>query len=401
MKILNIILCMSVFGVVLTAQEKENYSGKIIDSETKQPIELVAVYTNSANTISNADGEYELKSERDVNVTFSHISYYAQTIHSQDLPDIIELKPKIFELSEIIIIPQEAIIKELKEVWNNYNKHLKGKKDKDFPKSTYYYRQLTFNNDTCVEYIESFFTAPASVRLNTLSLQEGRYARIKRDSIFWFKNYYNYSRLSPVSLKNAETKTINSLLCKDFEKYYNVSINKIISSDQSDEIRVYEFQPKGENMIKNSIFLSGLLYVRTEDQTIIQVELHTNSLGLTSSNVSIFNENHKIVISYRTASSAFPVVESVKVKSSIDAKINGQKYNMNIQSTLLSVEYAFNKKGNRLKYRDVLSHQVMTSEYNQEFWDQNPIVKRTKIEQQILNDFNREGYFGTMNLESH
>lgn len=401
MKILNVILFMCISSFILTAKEKDNYSGKIIDSETKQPIELVAIYTNSANTISNTDGEYELKSERDVNVTFSHINYYTQTIHSQDLLDIIELKPKIFELAEIVVIPQEAVVRELKGVWNNYNKLLKGKKDKDFPESTYYYRQLTFNNDTCVEYIESFFSTTASVLIKPFYLQEGRYARIKRDSVAWFTNYYNYSRLSPISLEKAKTKTINTFLCKDFEKYYDVSVHKIVSSGQKDEIRVYEFRPKEANMIKNSAFLSGLLYVRIEDWAILRAEMNTNSLGFVANNASILKENHKFVFSYQKSPSSLPIIESVKIKSSIHTKRNGRIYNLNIQSTIIPTDYTFNRKGERLKFQDVLLNKVVTSEYNQEFWDENSFVKRTKIEQQILNDFNREGYFGTMNLESN
>jgi hypothetical protein len=45
---------------VLT-QEIKNIIGKVIDAETKLPIESVAIYTPSNITISNTDGEYELK----------------------------------------------------------------------------------------------------------------------------------------------------------------------------------------------------------------------------------------------------------------------------------------------------------------------------------------------------
>lgn len=403
MKTLNVVLFICISSAILIAQEKENYSGKIIDAETKQPIELVAVYTNSVSTISNTDGEYELKSEIAENITFSHISYYTQSINPQHSPDVIELKPKIFELAEIVVIPQEAIIKELKGVWNHYYKLLKGKKEKDFPESSYYYRQLTFNSDTCIEYIESFFAATTSILIKPFYLQEGRYARIKRDSVLWLSNYYNFSRLSPISLEKAKTKTVNVFLCKDFEKYYDVSINKIISPGQSDEIRVYEFQPKGANIIKNSVFISGLLFVRAEDQTIVQAEMHSNSFGVDfSNNASVLNENHKFVFSYQAAPSSIPMIASVKLKSSINVERNGQLYNMNIQSTLIPTEFTFNKKRKQhLKFKDNLLHKVLKSEYNQEFWDENPVVKRTKIEQQVLNDFNREGYFGTIDLENN
>jgi hypothetical protein len=73
---------------------------------------------------------------------------------------------------------------------------------------------------------------------------------------------------------------------------------------------------------------------------------------------------------------------------------------MNIQSTLIPTELTFDKKRKRLKFEESLFLKVLKSEYNQEFWDENSVVKRTQIEQQVLNEFNREGYFGTMNLEN-
>lgn len=402
MRILSLVLLIFISVTTLVAKEKVNYLGKIVDFETKQPIELVAVFTNSASTISNAEGEYELKSEIAENIIFSHISYYSESFNPQDLPDIIELKPKIFELAEILVIPQDVIINELKVVWNNYNKLLNGKKEKDFPESSYYYRQLTFNNDVCVEYIESFFAASTSPLLKSFSLEEGRYARINRDSVHSFTNYFNYSRLSPVSLKKAETQTVNVLLCKDFEQYYNVTLNGILSPGQSDEIRVYEFQPKGENMIKNSIFLSGLLFVKMEDQIIVRAELHSNSLGLSfSNNVSVLNENHKFIVSYQAVPSSFPMIASVSHNSSIHLKSDESICNINIQSTLIPTNLTFTKKRKSLKFQDDLFLKILKSEYNEKFWNENTVVKRTKIEQQVLNIFNSEGYFGTMNLDNN
>ena len=73
---------------------------------------MVAIYAPSGNTITNTDGEYELKCNEDETISFSHVSYRTQQISVQNLPAIIEMKPKIFELAEIIVVPQEDIINE-------------------------------------------------------------------------------------------------------------------------------------------------------------------------------------------------------------------------------------------------------------------------------------------------
>ena len=402
--IIVILLLMNFSAIPLLSQEKVTYTGRIVDDVTKQPVELVAIYTLSGNTITNTDGEYELKCNENETISFSHISYHTQQISIQNLPAIIELKPKIFELAEVVVIPQAIIIKELKAVWNKYNTLLKGKKEKNFANHTFYYRQLTFNNDTCVEYIESFFTAPTTVSVRTMSLQEGRFARINKDNVFRMTNHFYLSQITPFSTEKAKTKKFNTFLCADFEKYYNVSIQRIISPDQPDEICVYEFTPIENKLLRNSVYPSGLLYIRSTDKAIIRMEANSNTLLLnTKKTMTAFDEHFNAIISYtETAEDAFPIVESVQTKLTLMAKNNATNEirSANIQSTLLTTDYTFDTKGNQLKQRDVLLREIDRSTYNQEFWDNNVVVKRTKIEQQVLDDFNREGYFGTMNLDN-
>ena len=403
-KIAAVLLLMLFSAIQLLSQEKVTYTGQIIDDVTKEPVEIVAIYALSGNTITNTDGEYEIRCNEDETISFSHISYHTQQFSVQNLPAIIELKPKIFELAEVVVVPQAIIIKELKAVWNKYNTILKGKKDKDFAESTFYYRQLTFNNDTCVEYIESFFTAPTTVCVRTMTLQEGRFARINKDPILWMTNYFYFSQITPFSRDKAKTNKFNSFLCADFDKYYNVSIRRIISPDQPDEICVYEFIPIENRLLKKSVYPSGVLYIRSKDKAIIRMEASLGSSILNpQKQMSVLDEKLTAIVSYTEVDEdAFPIVESVQIKATVTMKHN-ETYKIisaNIQSTLLATDNTFDKKGNQLKKRDILLSEIARSTYDQEFWDNNPVVKRTKIEQQVLDDFNREGFFGTMNLDN-
>jgi len=122
-------------------------------------------------------------------------------------------------LPEIVVIPRSVIIEELTAVWNKYNQLLKNKKEKDFPMQIYYYRQMTQNDDLYTEYMECFFTAPTTIRIQALSLQAGRFARIKKDSIGGLKNFFMTSQMTPISLHEAsKEKAINPFLVKDFNR---------------------------------------------------------------------------------------------------------------------------------------------------------------------------------------
>lgn len=385
----------------LTSQEQAPFTGKTIDSETKEPIPLVTIQSSTVYTITNIDGEFDiLPKQADKQISFTHISYHSQQFDHGKIPEIIELKPKTFELAEVIITPRETIVKELKEVWNKYMTLTKGKKDKDFPESTFYYRQLMSINDLYIEYIECFFTAPTTVSVQNMSLQEGRFARIKKDSLPYFTNYFYFSQIPPFSRKKAQKKKeLNTFLCEDFEEHYEIHMHQIISPGQENEVKVYEFIPKYPIWEDNSYFFAGKLYIRSKDLAIIRAEIKPVAMGLRfDRKTQVISENHSFIISYREGITTYPIVESVQALSTIKL-LREQKENvMHIQSILFANDYAFDKRGIKVKQKDHLLKEVINSKYNQEFWDNNPVVKRTKVEQQVLDDFNRLGYFGTMNM---
>ena len=179
------------FSALMMAQQ--TVTAYLLDSETKKPIDLVAVVSSTSYTITNTEGGFTLKADTNDMIQLSHISYLTQNIPIRQLNDTIFLQPKVHELQEIVVVPRAVIVRELTAVWDKYNRLLKNKKDKDFLEQTFYYRQLTRNDELHTEYMECFFTAPTTIGVKTLSLQEGRFARIKKDSIKWFTNFGHVS----------------------------------------------------------------------------------------------------------------------------------------------------------------------------------------------------------------
>ncbi|MDR2232282.1 MAG: hypothetical protein LBE56_04060 [Tannerella sp.] len=386
------------------AKAQMTVSARILDAETQQPVPMVSVGAFSDNTvlgstISNADGDFMVEADSTGYITLSHISYQTNRVNIAELGETILLQPKVIELTEIVVIPRSAIIRELTTVWEKYTKLLNKKKEKDFPVQTFYYRQLTQNNDLNTEYLGCFFTAPTSVNIKTLTLQEGRFARIKKDSLIQMANFFAFSRIRPFSLETAKRKNaVNPFLVKDFEKYYDVRLSRIISPNSDDEVKVYQFIPYQENISENAFMLSGFLYVRTKDHSIVQLEANSNNAAVRGF-PNITSQQIHFTVTYREGVESYPIVESVKCEMEIEGLYQGQTYQFKAQSILFAADYSFQSKGNKMNRMDFLLKEVAKSKYNQAFWDNNPIVKRTQIEQQVLDDFNQLGYFGNMSFE--
>jgi hypothetical protein len=93
----------------------------IIDSETKEKIPFVNIWVENENigTTSNEKGEFELKINSTKIILFSAIGFETKKITSDSIKNIVELKPLITELDEIIInskkLSQELTIGEFKK----------------------------------------------------------------------------------------------------------------------------------------------------------------------------------------------------------------------------------------------------------------------------------------------
>jgi hypothetical protein len=387
------------FTALITAQEV--VSAHVIDAETLKPIDLVSVVSSVAGTITNREGGFIVRADSNGYLQVSHLSYYPQNISIRELGDTIFLQPRVVDLAEFVVMPNDVIIRELKAVWNKYNSLLRGKRDRDLPVQTFYYRQLTQNNAVYGEYIEAFFTAPTSVRVQELSLQEGRFAAIKQDSVFRGENFFLFSTITPFSLESlGRRRALNPFLVRDFERYYDVSIARIISPESEDEIVVYQFTPYRERPRGNAIIFSGQLYIRKKDRAIMRMEASAEDRSIFRGSLNPENARYSFTVTYQDGLENYPIVENVQVELKMTLLRDEQRHQLQVNSILYAVEHSIDarRRTRAMRQNDNLLRIVANSRHNQEFWDNNPFIKRTKVEQQVLDDFNRLGYFGSMNL---
>ncbi|WP_407557856.1 carboxypeptidase-like regulatory domain-containing protein [Winogradskyella sp. 4-2091] len=81
----------------------------IIDSETKRKIPYVNIWVENENigTTSNENGEFELEIAETKIILFSAIGFETRKISSDSIKNIVELKPLITELNEVVLKPKK------------------------------------------------------------------------------------------------------------------------------------------------------------------------------------------------------------------------------------------------------------------------------------------------------
>ena len=390
------IMVLCLYPVLVMAQK--SVAAYVLDAETSRPVDLVAIVSPSDYTITNSEGGFVVKVQSGEKITFSHISYETLSVNFEQLSDTIFLQPRVYQLGEVYVLPKDIINSYMMAVWNKYNKLFSRKRERDFHQQTFYYRQLTQNNDLYTEYIESFFTATVNVSVISMTLQEGRFAYSNKDSTGTIMNFFYLSQMTPFSRNVAISRyTVNGFLVKNFKKYYEIRLNRVLSQDTEEEVEVYEFKPYKEMISDNAMMLTGLLYIRSKDMAIVRMEINTKNI-LLQDIPDVKDESYNIVITYRDGVEEYPIVETVRCDAEVSHIRDGKGCRIKMYSVLFASDYKFESTGKRIRKGDDLLKKVSDSEYNQEFWDNNPIIRRTKVEQQVLDDFNRLGYFGSMNL---
>ena len=396
MKRVCLIIVLFCSSVLIVAQQR--VTAYVYDEETKKPIDLVAVISSGDYTITNSEGGFAINVSNDDIIKLSHLSYQAKSIDLRQLGDSVFLRQRVYRLDEVIVLPKDAVIRRIKAVWEKYDKLFARKRERDFPQQTFYYRQLTQENDLYTEYVECFFTAPVNVSVQTMTLQESRYAIINIDSTATIINYFFLSKLPTFSRSRAiPYYNVNGFLVKNFEKYYDIRLDRIISQDDENEVEVYKFTPYKEMIGQMAMMLSGFLYVRTKDLAIVRLEVNTKNMLLIDI-PNIVDESYNFTVTYRDGIESYPIVETVKCDTELSYMRNGKENRVKMYSILFATDFKLESEGKTMKKGDYLLRKVADSEYNHEFWDNNPIIKRTTIEQKVVDDFNNRGYFGSMNL---
>ena len=395
-----LLLCFcSLFTSLVFSQ---SFEGSVRDSVTHQPVPFVHIYNSALQmgTITNEEGNFLFNGngEKAMEVTISHISFKSKKLTlSQNKVTVVNLVPNIFVLDEITV--NDNGYKIARSLFDKFNT----RQSVNFGKA--YYRQVTITDKTPSEFLEMFNDISFSATgIEKSDIYESRYARSKDSApehpAF---HYTNFSFLTfGFQLFSLKSKSIVKPFTSDYIDLFDYTVSKhfknngfeyvVIQYEPSESIKAPSFS--GEFTV-NITKLSIVTFTATTTSS-----LGVDSLKLTKSENSIgvlLAQNHLYEWTFRFNDSMKDTpLESINVVSSFDLTDGSMARKVKTKSSLVVFEKdSKGKKGLKtasINQNDVA--EIKKDKYRPGFWKDNPIVKRTRFEEETITYFEKSNSFG-------
>ena len=384
MKRLNIFLFLVTLVTIAEAQSVV-VDARIVDAGTNEVLPNATIFVNhEKSTIANADGEFVIEAEPQEMLTISYVGYKPVKIKAEHVGSVIKLSPYVVELSEVKVLPLKTILEKVVSTLKNETAIYKKQE------SNFYYRQTTHNNGECSEYIEAFLNGYSEVALRQPSIITGRYGALKSTdtkTYSFVRNYYVVSCISPYrSKKERKWKTILPLMA-DSENLYHVDYD--ILSDKAHDKVLYKIVFTPHTDVKKSI-VRGVIYVDADTYKILKYEG-----DILNGKIIFYKErlasDHSFSVTY-TYQRGFMEVQSVISKGSYS--VHGVLVNIN--STLVNVGRKYYKGKKKLSSDSNLRNKISSVDYDAKFWNDNTIIKRTPMEEEVVKMFEKDNVFSNM-----
>ena len=366
----------------MTIQAKK-FQGNIVDAESQQCLPFATIYIDAGHkALANANGEFSIETPSTGHAKISCVGYQETLVPVTSLNTTIKLKPYTVNLKEVTVYPIDVIINKIT------NKLLAETVLYKEQTSNFFFRQSTFNDEVCNEFIESCFCAKSEISLRGLSLITGRYAALpstESSRYSYCTNFFSLSQLGILSRKVVKNMPI-PILTKDYKKYYHVDYTVL----KGQQHNIYMISFKANKDIHRSI-LEGNLYVDSESLDVLKFAGQLSHSTLSPSKHEKLPLNLSINTLY-TSQRGFTEVESEDINGSYHYL--GKQIRINMLVFNIGEKKLKGKK--RIKYNYNLKEIIAKQKYDPQFWKMNFGVKRTKLERQVIELFESKNVFTNM-----
>lgn len=364
--------------------------GLVINREEKDviPYASISVLRTNIGTISNIDGEFELKipeSMKQDTILFSCLGYIQQR---QPISEIatdnctIYLQPTSVQLKEIkvtVINAEDIIGKILSKISLNYSRN---------PEiMTSFYREVLKQDNKYIDVAEAVMEIRKAPYENTYTEDKVKFIKGRKNlnvKPFQFVDFkiqggpYYITKLDVV-------KTLDSFLDPEFRDFYKYTLDEIVEFDNRPTY-VIQFKPKEK---VDYACYQGKLYVDMSSFALVRADFSLSRLGLKFAHESLIkkkpkdfyvrpiNVNYKV--GYRRISNKWHLSNA---KASLNFKVKSKKDKINStfhsDSELLITDFRPDD-GTHYKKDEVFSPtEIFTeviSDYDEGFWGDYNIIK--------------------------
>ncbi len=396
-------------STVSNGQKIEIY-GKVLDKDTKEiiPFANIAIKDIYKGTASNALGEFSFKVDSlPLDLIVTHLSYESQEIRvakSEEL--IIELTPGKLLMHELVIkgAGNDDFAYDL--VRKAYYKVIGKGRNQRYGKA--FYRQISKNGDEFSELYEIFYdTRYTNNGVEDWAIQEGRYAlKLSTvDSFIYNKNFTQMVRL--LTVVQPKTEDLIVPVSEDVYEYFNLTTDRIITVNNRNVAQI-SFNKKKDVPFPA---LEGEIHIDVDSYDILKVkgkivDDDLKFITLTGKRSSWKDYVVQCEIVFQQVDEDLFALDYMRLQQNFDYYVDDVFANkVETKSFFTYYEYYDPPKrkklgGRLLRFNQRDSDILDDVGYNQLFWDENIIVKRTPIEAEVTESFERERAFGSIYLNN-
>jgi hypothetical protein len=386
---------------VLHATAQQRYIEGIIEGPGNTPVAYATIGIKESNrsVLSNEQGYFQI-SVQDVPqiIIISAIGYEMKEVHFTGWQkQTIILTPKIYSLKEVTVKSNEAYLLFLKA----YKRLMKPGYSSYNGKA--FYRLVSRNDDTYTELMEGFYDVQANPSgFNYWKLKHGRYAIVED---YKQQNYAVSIDLSAlarlIDITNDHRSSVPFPLFPFSEEAKSGFLFEKagLTYIQNKEISIVRFTAK----VTNRDGFNGLLYIEESSGRLyrMEVEFEQKESGLITTQfgqqkVKNLHLNYTIDFTEHKSGKMLLSWININLEYNQPENVNPRRVKTEIQCMVYE-KNALEKNAAKARYtRYVSDYAAIRSRlYIKPFWDQNPVIAQTALQQKITAAFESKGSFGT------
>ena len=353
---------------------------KVVSKKTGEALPLASVYIDGEkNTISNMEGEFSIDANPSDVLRISYLGYKTVRIPASNVGRKVALETEEGTLDEVVVHSSEYYVDKVRSKQRSEFRKWR------WERYQFFYRQTTFTDNKCTTFLETFFTGLSAIQVRDLILLTGRYWTVASSLTVNPLNYYTFAQV-PVADTNFELGEQLVPLIGFYKRYYQVDCRAM--TDGGRNIYVLHFVPR--DMEQWSV--EGDLYVDAETFQLLRYKgfgHKDNVKNIIRGQQHVVPADYSFEVNYMQEN-GFTEVQSVHFD--VYFEDFGKKYHTS--GLLFNVGERFSQGKKKLGFSDNLLREISQKGYDPQFWRDNEIVKRTPVEEEVIELVESDNLFG-------
>ncbi|WP_460623379.1 carboxypeptidase-like regulatory domain-containing protein [Hymenobacter tenuis] len=390
------VLLALLLSVTQLSQAQVQLRGTVRDKDTKEalPFASVAVPGTSNGTTTNLEGEFTITvAKLPVVLLVSELSHVRDTVRVTSGADAltVALAPATVVLPEVKVgsYAYQLVDRAYRNLQRNYRRPYYGKA---------FYRQITRIDNAPTELQEVVWNVKSNpARIEGTTVAQGRYAA--RPALTNFSNFSIYTRSFGLFDPRQDSTRSLALLSPNVEKNYLLELVGIVGQDSTGGVAEIKFETRPELTKYRS---QGTIWVDIDSYQVMRYHMTTPNFTAASNNPKQKYRNPKLDIEMTFQDGEATIAPLELMKASLTAElVEPGKPTANINVSSFTFFFEQDTKPTGIRYAPVSVDDrdldaIKAKPYDPEFWANNPVVKRTPAEDEVIAAFEQKGAFGTM-----